>query len=149
MLMKEEVVALDEVVALCETAADHFEKFAEPEGNPLIEAMFAGLAQLHRDEVAKLDELIRQMGELPKRPDPDRETLERAAVWLRSGFTGNRQEALLEKAAHVEQQLRQKIAGALQLQQPQEVRALLRDMQAEVESALQRIESTDRRQRIE
>ena len=141
MLRSDDILALDEVTEACQRAADYFEKFAEKVDESQLSALFRDLAESHRRHVEQLDRQVEAMGELPSRPNAERETLEWVATWMRSVFSASQREALLEKAAETEDRLAQSIEQGLEVDMPQEARQLLKDIRETVGAALERISS--------
>ncbi len=139
MLRNEKVVALDEVAELCELNADHFTRFAESADSAELSRLFSELAILHGKQVALLDEQITSMGELPRHPDPDRESLEGLAAWLQTIFAENKREMLIEKAVEKENHIQTAIADALTRQLPEEAIALLHRLKRQVNESLARL----------
>lgn len=139
MLRPEKILALDDVTEACQEAVDHFTQFADSVAPTAMTRLFADLAERHRQHVAWLDEQVQRLGELPSRPDPDREALEQVATWVRAAFAERREEALVDKALEYEERIGEALAKARQRDLPEAARSLLADMAADVEACRERL----------
>ncbi|ALP52424.1 hypothetical protein Tel_04290 [Candidatus Tenderia electrophaga] len=129
-------VALDKITHACQVAADHYQKFADSVDSDDLSNMFRRLAAMHRGQVACLDSLVRGMGELPSRPDPDLETLQRLGVWLRAAMADRERDVLLHKAEDLERDVKNAIEEALRHELPDGEISIINEMHANAGAAL-------------
>lgn len=141
-LRSDNILALDELTEACQLAADHFKEFVQLTNDDELVVIFARLSQDHQHEVSQLDAQVKRMGELPRRPDPDREALEYLAIRLRTTAGENKRKKLLDKAKELEEGIRQKISTALSQELPGETRSLLLALQRQVAGFLAWIATT-------
>lgn len=129
-------MALDEITHACQVAADHYQKFADSVDSDDLSNMFRRLAAMHRGQVACLDSLVRGMDELPGRPDPDLETLQRLGVWLRAVMADRERDALLDKAEDLERNVKNAVEKALRHELPDGAISIINEIHADAGAAL-------------
>lgn len=118
MLMNDKQVAVNEVILSLREAADHYLNAAQVLADRPVAEGFEARGRACSDAAAGLDKHIRRLGELPRRPDPERETLDQILTRLGAGIAGDEssryarllqhKEAAIEKTA--DEALRQPLA---------------------------------------
>lgn len=143
LLRSNEVVALDQVTEACQKVADHSEGFAQAAESTRAAELFTELASRYQKFVARLDDQVKQLDDLPTRPDPDREAIEQAIARLQATLGEDRDRILLERTtAHLDA-VREKVAEALALELPAAARKLLVGLREASDEHLRRIASIE------
>jgi hypothetical protein len=102
---------------------------------------FIALALSHDDIAAATAEASRALGDLPREPDPDRETLGRIVRAVRSALSADERKLLLDERIAEEHALLAEIDKALALELPELSRRRVTHCREVVEEALQRLAS--------
>jgi hypothetical protein len=139
MLRSKAAVALDEVTEACRAAADHFQSLADAERTGEMAELFRALASEHHHLAARMEGEIRRQGNLPSRPDPDREAVEHLVTRVRAALSGDGHRVLLEESQRVESALAARIEAAFGWEQPPRVRLILEQMRHTVEATAERL----------
>jgi hypothetical protein len=142
LLRDTKILILDEATEACQLAADHFAEMHRMTEERGPTQLFAGLAEDHRQDVAQLEAQVKELGELPRQVDPDREALEHLSIWARTVVGDNKQETLLDKAEELEKQVIYKVTIALSEDLPANTRSLLFGIRHRVDNAMRQIKAT-------
>ena len=142
MILRDEAeVALNDLIGLCDTAANTYETAAS-----VVEAHDAGLTALFQElgaqrrlmeaELRAQDERI---GDVPHGIDPDFTTLHDLIVRVKSAFATDERYALLAECEAAENQLAARLGSALELELLPQTAEILRHMHFSVTAALGRL----------
>ena len=123
MLRSDREVALDQVTEIVKKAADEYAALADMTENETLAA------------ARQLEDAVRQLGNLPTGPDPDRETMETFSARLRSALSRDGDQVLKDKRRELESELAGKAETALQHSYPPEVQSLLQEIAEEARSS--------------
>lgn len=141
MLRDERQAALDEVIVACKTLADHYEEAAGLAEHSALADLFRELAGGRGRQAGELEAHLRRLGELPREPDADRETVESLLSRARSALAEDRDRELIEEREAAERELLGRIDGALAEDFSAATRRVLEDLRREVEAAIDRLEA--------
>lgn len=139
MLRDDRQVAMTEVGVACRESADLYRAAAERVADADLQTLFAELADQREARAEQIDEQIRQLGDLPSLPDPDWESVESLLERLREGLSADERRTLLAERAEAEQALLARIAEALALDLPAATRAVVQQLQADVQATQRRL----------
>lgn len=139
MLRDDRQVALGEVLVACKHAADQYREEAELSDDSELKRNLSELAARREQQVLALEEQIRALGDLPREPDQDWETLSAWLTRMRTHLAPDPSAALLEGAVQSEQTLAERIGEALRQDLPEEARKDLLGLREDVEQTLGRV----------
>lgn len=72
-LLSDTEVALNELLVACRESIDHYQDATELVESPVIAETFLGIVKGRKLFLARLESAIRELGDLPSVPDPDKE----------------------------------------------------------------------------
>jgi uncharacterized protein (TIGR02284 family) len=105
MLRNELQIALNDLIVACLEAADGHEAAAEILGDdPLAEAL-RDLAGARRELAGQLGERLRTLGDLPREPDADLETVRELAARVMAALSADHRQVLLDERSAAEAHL--------------------------------------------
>lgn len=141
ILRDESEVALNDLIGLCDTAAETYETAARvvAEHDADLAALFRELGADRRRMEADLRAQDERIGDVPHGVDPDYTTLHDLFVRLKSAFAADERRTLVAECEAAENQLVARLATALALALPQQTAAILRRMHYDVTAALGRL----------
>lgn len=139
MLRDDRQVALGEVVVACKHAADQYREEAGLAEDRALERTLGELAARREEQALSLEAHIRALGDLPREPDVDRETVSGLLTRLRTHFAANARGALLSGAIESEQELAARIDEALREDLPEQAAQALRHLREDVASTIRRV----------
>lgn len=139
LLRDDRQIALNQVETLSVEAADAYAAAVDKTEDEELKRVFDTLAHEHGSFARELAEQIRALDDLPKGPDPDRETIAQALTGIRAFFSGDARATLLADREQCELELEQATHAALGLQLPAATEAVLRRILAHAGSARQRL----------
>lgn len=139
MLRDDRQVALGEVVVACKHAADQYREEAELAEDRALEQTLGELAARREEQALSLEAHIRALGDLPREPDADRETVSGLLTRLRAHFAADPRGALLSGAIESEQELAARIDEALREDLPEQAAQALRRLREDVASTIRRV----------
>ena len=96
VMLDDRQVALQDVIAALHEAADYYHEAAQRLEDETLRPLFEALAERRRRGAERLGEHVKDLGALPRQPDPDRETLEHLAEWLRAQLSTDRRRTLIQ-----------------------------------------------------
>jgi len=127
MIRDERAVILDDILVLCEEAADQYEDGRNRiDRDEWLSGLFARLARERHEMAMEVEQHIRRFGDLPSEPDADDETVERLLSRLKSALTDDVRLALLDERINTEKELVFLIGRAMEQSLPAETRLMLR-----------------------
>ena len=135
LLRNQQQLALNQVETLCIEAADHYDAAARQTGDAKLVTLFEELAE-HRNRLAEeLAHHIRAMDDLPQAPDPDREKADDIISAVKSFFSEDTEDSLIQDREEFEYRLAQAAQAALEQTMPQTTMELLGRIVAHAEEA--------------
>ena len=139
MLLNDAQIALNDVIVNCKDAADLYDDAAGMVEDGRTAALFRELAGRRRAIAAELETHIRKLGGLPRDAGGDRETVQRLLARLRANLSEDKRIALLTEREAIECQLDEMVSAALQQAIPDETKAYLDEVKADIADARQRL----------
>lgn len=133
---------MSEIGSLARACAAHLREAAERlDATDPLGRRFSALALSHDGIAATTAEASRALGDLPREPDPDRETLGRIVRAVRSALSADERKLLVDERIAEEHALLAEIDKALALELPEPLRRRITHCRDVVEEALQRLAS--------
>jgi hypothetical protein len=135
-------IAVSEIGCLARACATHLEDASARlgTGDPLARR-FAALAHDHELIAAHMSEASHALGDLPREPDPDRETVGKILLAVRRALSGDERRLLLDERIAEEHALLAEIDKALVLELSAAVRARVCECRRMAEEALHALAS--------
>lgn len=141
MLIKnDKQVACDQVNQLLRLSADQYDDASNRVADSALSGWFAELAAQRRQFSEQLEDQIRQAGELPSRPDPDKELVTNLLVGLKEAFFTDHLAHELQQRDVLEAELGEAVRQAQRLQQEPGMATLLASLAEHVATVRARIE---------
>lgn len=128
MLRAKKEVVLNEVLVICRKTADHGSQALELTDDPRLAKAFGRMRRRRRDDVRRVEGLMRELGYRPGEPQGDKQDLSRLATLVRQAIPGDGGQALIEKALGFEAELQDVLDKALQLEWESRVAERLREL---------------------
>jgi hypothetical protein len=141
MLRTELQVALNDVIVACHEAADGHETAADVIPDAGLAARLRAFAGERRDAAEALGEHLRALGDLPGVPDSDLEALRDLVSRFRSALSPEEWRILLDDRIQAEQHVVACARAALALEQNEEARALLLEIEHDAIQACEHLTS--------
>lgn len=116
MLMNDKQVAVNDVILRLREAADHYANAAQVLSGRKFADGFATRGRECSDAAVNLEKDIRRLGELPRRPDPERETLDQMLTRLGASISGHERSRYAQALQHREAAIEE--AAGVALRQP-------------------------------
>jgi hypothetical protein len=143
-LRDESLVALNEVIVACYEAADSHQEaaavLAEAEsGEGDLEGLFRELAERRFALAELLSEEVRHLGDLPDRPDSDKEALAGLGKRLLSHLVSDRNRELIEESQRAEELLAERLQDAAKTPQPAAVTKIFEALETDLDEARGRL----------
>lgn len=135
-LLSDTEVALNEILVACRESVDHYEDAIKLVENPDITERFQKIATQRKLFFKRLSAVIRELGDLPSVPDPDKETGEMILHHLGAALTPDYTNEVLAQRIEREQQLLELIRSARNTDANETCRVLLDDLSAQVNDAI-------------
>ncbi len=141
MLIKsDKQVACDQVNQLLRLSADQYDDASNRIADSALANWFAELAGARRQFSEQLEDQIRQAGELPSRPDPDKELLTNLLVGLKEAFFSDHIAHELQQRDALEAELAEALRQAQRLHQEPGMAGLLAKLAEHVTTVRAQIE---------
>jgi hypothetical protein len=128
MLRDNKEVVLNEVLVICRKAADHSSQALELTDDPRLAESFGRMRRRRRDDVRRVEGLVRELGYRPGEPHGDKKDLSMLATLVRQAIPGDGGQALIEKALGFEAELQDALDKALRLEWEPRVAERLREL---------------------
>ncbi len=138
LLREKNLVALDNVVVSALKNADHYEEESARLSGELAR-YFKELANRRREAAEDLGAILRRSGDMPNKPDQDRESFEEALSRLKAFVASNEELALLRERVKSERELAETVKEALNFPVPEESRPILQELEAEIGKTLMKL----------
>jgi uncharacterized protein (TIGR02284 family) len=123
MLMNDKQVAVNDVILRLREAADHYAHAARAIEDEHLAGKFADRGSSLADLAAGLESHIRRLGELPRRPDPEREALEEMLMRLGAGITADERSRHIHALRRREEAIEEAADAALRQPLPEDTLA--------------------------
>ncbi|WP_213995197.1 hypothetical protein [Arsukibacterium sp.] len=94
-----------EILKLIIETTDYYRSMAELLAEDNLEAAIAEIAGNRESFIAPFQEVVKQLGELPARPDPDKELMQKIGGELTKFFSADAKNAILDKCLHEDDKL--------------------------------------------
>lgn len=131
MLMNDQQVAVNDVILRLREAADHYAHAAQAIAEPELAEGFDRRGRRLSDTATGLESHIRRLGELPRRPDPEREALEEMLMRLGAGITADDRSRHLHALGQRELAIEEAAGAALRQPLPDDTLAEMERIRAE------------------
>lgn len=139
LLRNEAQMALNQVESLVVESADHYEAAAGKTASPLSQ-LLTELAQERRQLASELAAHIRALDDLPQHPDPDREAVGDLLTSIKTLFSDNTDDVVIDERMRFEDELAKAVREALQQALPEDTKTFLQRVASNIESAKSRLE---------
>ncbi|MGH8495552.1 MAG: DUF2383 domain-containing protein [Gammaproteobacteria bacterium] len=126
MLMNDKQVAVNDVIVRLREASDHYAHAAHALSEPQLSEPFEARARACSDAAAGLEPHIRRLGELPRRPDPEREALEQILTRIGASIGSHERSRFLQALGEREAAVEQAAGDALLQPLPEDTLAEMR-----------------------
>jgi uncharacterized protein (TIGR02284 family) len=126
LLRDDRQIALSQLETLCIQATDSYVSAAERTDDMELKQAFTELEKEYGHFASELASQIRALDDLPKSPDPDRETIEHALSAVRGFLSGHARETLLADQEQHERKVEEAAREALEQTLSGEADALVR-----------------------
>ncbi|HUO83368.1 MAG TPA: hypothetical protein VM616_10995 [Gammaproteobacteria bacterium] len=123
MLMNDKQVAVNDVILRLREAADHYAHAARAIEDDRLAKRFAERCRSLADMAAGLESHIRRLGELPRRPDPEREALEELLMRLGAGIIADERSRHIHALRRREEAIEEAAVAALRQPLPDDTLA--------------------------
>ena len=123
MLMNDKQVAVNDVILRLREAADHYAHAARATEDDRLAERFAERGRSLADMAAGLESHIRRLGELPRRPDPEREALEEMLMRLGAGIIADERSRHIHALRRREEAIEEAAVAALRQPLPDDTLA--------------------------
>lgn len=135
-LLSDSEVALNELLIACRESINHYEDAINLSENPDITDSFRNIATARKPFIDRLEEQIRQLGDLPSVPDPDKETGEMIIHHVGAALTPDYTSELLAQRIEAEENINSIITQASATQLNDACVNLLHDLRIHVEQTI-------------
>lgn len=131
--------ALSELAEHCAELSDHYVSSATRVHDGQLAEIFEGLAQQHVQLATELADHLRSMGNLPRAPDPDRETAVELLSAIRETLSSIAISSVLDDQIQREKRLAEEAEAALGHSLPEPARASVMKVAQAARSAQHRL----------
>jgi hypothetical protein len=135
-LLSDTEVALNEILVASRESVDHYEDAIKLVENTEVAERFQHIAQQRKLFFKRLSAAIRELGDLPSVPDPDKETGEMLLHHLGAALTPDYTNEAIAQRLEAEQHLQELINNARDTDPNENCRALLEDLANQVTNAI-------------
>lgn len=139
MLLDDRHVALNDLIVLCEEAADQYLDAAEVTDDTELSTLFRELARKRERAAHELAQHVVELGALPRVPDTDKETLERLVLRMKATLSLDEPLALLRERMRTEDEIAALTDRALHVNLPEGAQAVLHRLRREASEAKARL----------
>jgi uncharacterized protein (TIGR02284 family) len=140
LLRNEAQMALNQVESLVVESADHYEAAAGKTDQAPLSQLLTELAQERRQLALQLAAHIRALDDLPQHPDPDREAVGDLFTSIKTFFSDNISDVVIDERLRFEDKLAEAVQQALQQELPQDTKTFLQNISSHIASAKLRLE---------
>lgn len=135
-LLSDTEVALNEVLVACRESVDHYQDAITLVGQPDIAKRFRDIAHRRKLFFQRLSSAIRELGDLPSAPDPDKETGEMIIHHLGAALSPDYSNEVLTQRLTVEKHIKTLIDNALETELTETSHELLDDLAQHVDKTI-------------
>lgn len=136
-LLSDTEVALNEILVACRESVDHYEDAIQLIENTDITERFQRIATQRKLFFNRLSTAIRELGDLPSVPDPDKETGEMILHHLGAALTVDYSGEVITQRIAAEENIKSLIKNARETNLTEKGRALLDDLSQHVEGTIE------------
>ncbi len=141
LIRSEQEAALDDLSEALQETADYYREAAESLPNGAVAGALRGIAE-QRDALAqRLRAAVKSLGDLPRVPDIDRESLHGFLEKLRSVISADNTHRILEQRLHGEHHLAQLVASSRQVSLDRGSAALVDEVAEHVQGTIERLQT--------
>jgi uncharacterized protein (TIGR02284 family) len=140
LLRNEAQMALNQVESLVVESADNYETAAGKTDQAPLSQLLTELAQERRQLASELAAHIRALDDLPQHPDPDREAVGNLFTSIKTFFSDNSSDVVIDERIRFENELAKAVQEAKQQALPQVTKNFLESVSSNIESARLRLE---------
>lgn len=141
-LLSDTEVALNEILVASRESVDHYEDAIKLIENTEVAEGFQHIAAQRKLFFKRLSTAIRELGDLPSVPDPDKETGEMLLHHLGAALTPDYTNEAIAQRLEAEQHLQELINNARDTDPNENCRALLDDLFLHVSDAIKLLSNT-------
>lgn len=135
-LLSDIEVALNELLVACRESIDHYQDAAELVGQSDIAERFLDIAKRRKLFLNRLASTIRELGDLPSTPDPDKETSEMMLHHLGAALSSDYTNEALTQRIKTDESILMLINAAHTTEPNQTCTRLLNDLSSHIEEAI-------------
>lgn len=137
----DEQAALYEAHIAVEESAHHLRDASEFLDDPALSGLLREAAERREGLTRRLEEAVRDSGDLPAEPDPDRESLEQLAHRIGAALSPDDRDPVVRQRIDAEQQLLQRIDEACQVEMRPAYQSLVADIRSDIAALLDELRS--------
>ncbi len=141
MLRSDAQVAVDDVALACRRAEIDYADSAELAGDDALAHLFTRLGNERRAMAEELGMRLKDLGETPTEPDPDRRSLAKLARHIKVAMVNEERLTLVRERERAEEELAEQVARTLEHEVPETTRATLERFARHVTWTLERLAS--------
>jgi len=135
-LLSDTEVALNELLVACRESIDHYQDATELVESPDIAATFRTIINKRKLFLSGLEAAIRELGDLPSVPDPDKEAGEMMLHHLGAALSTDYSNEALTQRTNAEEHILTLIRNALITEPNQSCTDLLNDLAQHIEQTI-------------
>ncbi|MDR7089000.1 MULTISPECIES: DUF2383 domain-containing protein [Cellvibrio] len=135
-LLSDTEVALNELFVACRESIDHYHDAAELVGQSEIAKHFLDIANSRKLFLNRLASAIRELGDLPSVPDPDKEAGEMMLHHLSAALSSDYTNEALAQRIKTEEHILALVNAARKTEPNQSCTGLLNDLTSHIEDAI-------------
>ena len=141
-LLSDTEVALNELLVACRESADHYQDAIKLVEQPEIATTFQSVANQRKLFCNRLEEAIRELGDLPSVPDPDKEVGEMIIHHLGAALSVDYTNDVLTQRITAEEHIMELIRNAGETNANEANKNLLRELSKHTEETLKTLSSS-------
>lgn len=138
-LLSDLEVALNEVLVACHESIDHFNDATQLVNNEFIARELTTIASNRKRLITQLEAKVRELGDLPAVPDPDKEESEILLHHLGAAITNDYTNTILAQRIEAEKNIQQLIHKLAEADADGECETLLRNLTTHTAETLQKL----------
>lgn len=140
-LLSDTEVALNELLVACRESIDHYQDAAELVGQSDIAKRFLDIAKRRKLFLNRLSSAIRDLGDLPSVPDPDKEAGEMMLHHLGAALSSDYTNEALTQRIKTEEHILALVHAARKTEPNQSCTTLLIELSSHIEEAINMLNS--------
>jgi uncharacterized protein (TIGR02284 family) len=139
LLRDDKQAAMNDLLVALEDAADRYRDAAQIAHEPALASLFQRLARRRLDMAREARAHLRRLGDLPRTPDSDLETIESLLTHVKAALSPDERRTLLIERSRTEARVEELIKTALTTGLAPDMEASLQRMQEEVAATRQEL----------